>query len=131
MQPFLSNGMKNAKDNIASHLSYSEKLSEITAGHQKETAQLLENMEQLQDDVRVLLTENESLTNACEQKDTRIAELEARVAELEARPQFEVAQYVENQTIKKQVLSYSVARRKKQIYTPNQLPLWDPSALSL
>ena len=120
-------------DDIASHLSYSEQLSGITAGHQKETAKLLENMEQLQDDVRVLLSENECLMTACRQKDSRIAELEARVAKLEARPEYNVEQYVENQTIKKQLVSVPhMPRRKKQVIDlTNQYSLWEPNALSL
>ena len=122
-----------SSDDIVSHLSYSEKLSGISAGHLKETAQLLEEIEQLQDDTRVLLTENKHLTAACTQKDARIAELEARVAELEARPQYQVGQYVEQMNIKRQVLSAARApqRKKSSIDLTNQYSLWDQNALSL
>lgn len=124
--------MKSTKD-IASHLSYSEKLSGLAAGHQKETAQLLEEIEQLQDDAHTLLAENERLCAENKQKDARIAELEARVAKLEARPQFQVEQFVETQNVKKQVVSVPrIYHRKKQaIDLTNQYSLWDPSALSL
>lgn len=124
--------MKSAKD-IESHLSYSEKLSGITAGHLKETTQLLENTEQLHDDVRTLLAENQRLEKSCTQKDKRIAELEARVAELEARPQYQVGQYIEQMNVKRQVLSTARTpqRKKAAIDLTNQYSLWDPSALLL
>ena len=124
--------MKSAKD-IESHLSYSEKLSGITAGHLKETSQLLDEMEQLHDDARALLQENERLEKACAQKDKRIAELEARVAELESRPQYQVGQYIEQMNVKRQVVSTPRAsqRKKAAIDLTNQYSLWDQNALSL
>ena len=59
--------------------------------------------------------------------------LEARVAELEARPQYQVGQYVEKMTIKKQVLSAPRApqHKKSSIDLTNQYSLWDQNALSL
>ena len=97
LQPISPYGMKNAKD-IESHLSYSEKITGIVAGHQQETKQLLENIEELQDDVRHLLDENNDLRAANATKEARIAELEARVAQLEARPNIIADNYFERCT---------------------------------
>ena len=125
--------MKDTKD-IESHLAYSKKLSELTAGHQLETAQLLEDMKQLREDAHTLLNENERLQAELKEKDTRIEELKAKVAKLEARPtnlNIQADQYVENQSVSKQIIALRPTKRSKtkQIYNSNQLPLWDPNAL--
>ena len=127
MQPFPLYGMKNAKD-IASHLSYSEKISGIVAGHQQETMQLLENIEELQDDVRLLLDENNDLRADNAAKQARIAELEARVAQLEARPNIITDHYFENFTANQILLPRQSSKRTKTkpINDTNQLflELW-------
>ncbi len=54
--------------------------------------------------------------------------LEDENARLRARPQYEIQNYIENQKVERQYVSIPLHKKsKKQIYNPNQLPLWDPN----
>ena len=117
--------------NIESHLAYSEKLYGLTTGHQQETTQLLENIEQLQDDVRALLTENQNLRTANDEKDAKIKELEQRIADLQKPTQAVYGDYIETQNIRTQYQfpkTYRSSRRKLNTTDQTQLPLWNNNA---
>ena len=117
--------------NIESHLAYSKKLYGLTTGHQQETTQLLENIEQLQDDVRVLLTENQNLRTANDEKDTKIKELEHRIADLQKPTQAIYGNYIETQNVRTQYQfpkTYRSSRRKLNTTDQTQLPLWNNNA---
>ena len=117
--------------NIESHLAYSEKLYGLTTGHQQETTQLLENIEQLQDDVRALLTENQNLRTANDEKDAKIKELEQRIADLQKPTQAVYGDYVETQNVRTQYQfpkTYRSSRRKLNTTDQTQLPLWNNNA---
>ena len=117
--------------NIESHLAYSKKLYGLTTGHQQETTQLLENIEQLQDDVRVLLTENQNLRTANDEKDAKIKELEQRIADLQKPTQAVYGDYIETQNVRTQYQfpkTYRSSRRKLNTTDQTQLPLWNNNA---
>ena len=117
--------------NIESHLAYSEKLYGLTTGHQQETTQLLENIEQLQDDVRALLTENQNLHTANDEKDAKIKELEQRIADLQKPTQAIYGNYIETQNVRTQYQfpkTYRSSRRKLNTTDQTQLPLWNNNA---
>ena len=117
--------------NIESHLAYSKKLYGLTTGHQQETTQLLENIEQLQDDVRALLTENQNLRTANDEKDAKIKELEQRIADLQKPTQAVYGDYIETQNIRTQYQfpkTYRSSRRKLNTTDQTQLPLWNNNA---
>ena len=123
--------MKTDDLNIESHLAYSEKLYGLTTGHQQETTQLLENIEQLQDDVRVLLTENQNLRTANDEKDAKIKELEQRIADLQKPTQAVYGDYIETQNVRTQYQfpkTYRSSRRKLNTTDQTQLPLWNNNA---
>lgn len=125
--------MKTDDLNIESHLAYSKKLYGLTTGHQQETTQLLENIEQLQDDVRVLLTENQNLRTANDEKDAKIKELEQRIADLQKPTQAVYGDYIETQNIRTQYQfpkpkNYRPSRRKLNTTDQTQLPLWNNNA---
>lgn len=116
---------------IKAHLAYSEKLYGLTTGHQQETTQLLENIEQLQDDVRALLTENQNLRTANDEKDAKIKELEQRIADLQKPTQAVYGDYIETQNIRTQYQfpkTYRSSRRKLNTTDQTQLPLWNNNA---
>lgn len=117
--------------NIESHLAYSKRLYGLTTGHQQETTQLLENMEQLQDDVRALLTENQNLRTANDEKDAKIKELEQRIADLQKPTQAVYGDYIETQNVRTQYQfpkTYRSSRRKLNTTDQTQLPLWNNNA---
>ena len=117
--------------NIESHLAYSEKLYGLTTGHQQETTQLLENIEQLQDDVRALLAENQNLRTANDEKDAKIKELEQRIADLQKPTQAVYGDYIETQNVRTQYQfpkTYRSSRRKLNTTDQTQLPLWNNNA---
>ena len=123
--------MKTDDLNIKAHLAYSEKLYGLTTGHQQETTQLLENIEQLQDDVRALLTENQNLRTANDEKDAKIKELEQRIADLQKPTQAVYGDYIETQNIRTQYQfpkTYRSSRRKLNTTDQTQLPLWNNNA---
>ena len=123
--------MKTDDLNIESHLAYSEKLYGLTTGHQQETTQLLENIEQLQDDVRVLLTENQNLRTANDEKDAKIKELEHRIADLQKPTQAIYGNYIETQNVRTQYQfpkTYRSSRCKLNTTDQTQLPLWNNNA---
>ena len=123
--------MKTDDLNIKAHLAYSEKLYGLTTGHQQETTQLLENIEQLQDDVRVLLTENQNLRTANDEKDAKIKELEHRIADLQKPTQAVYGDYIETQNVRTQYQfpkTYRPSRRKLNTTDQTQLPLWNNNA---
>ena len=123
--------MKTDDLNIKAHLAYSEKLYGLTTGHQQETTQLLENIEQLQDDVRVLLTENQNLRTANDEKDAKIKELEHRIADLQKPTQAVYGDYIETQNVRTQYQfpkTYRSSRRKLNTTDQTQLPLWNNNA---
>lgn len=123
--------MKTDDRNIESHLAYSEKLYGLTTGHQQETTQLLENIEQLQDDVRALLTENQNLRTANDEKDAKIKELEQRIADLQKPTQAVYGDYIETQNVRTQYQfpkTYRSSRRKLNTTDQTQLPLWNNNA---
>ena len=123
--------MKTDDLNIESHLAYSKKLYGLTTGHQQETTQLLENIEQLQDDVRALLTENQNLRTANNEKDAKIKELEQRIADLQKPTQAVYGDYIETQNISTQYQfpkTYHSSRRKLNTTDQTQLPLWNNNA---
>ena len=123
--------MKTDDLNIKAHLAYSEKLYGLTTGHQQETTQLLENIEQLQDDVRVLLTENQNLRTANDEKDAKIKELEQRIADLQKPTQAIYGNYIETQNVRTQYQfpkTYRSSRRKLNTTDQTQLPLWNNNA---
>ena len=117
--------------NIESHLAYSKKIYGLTTGHQQETMQLLENIEQLQDDVRALLTENQNLRTANDEKDAKIKELEQRIADLQKPTQAVYGDYIETQNVRTQYQfpkTYRSSRRKLNTTDQTQLPLWNNNA---
>ena len=117
--------------NIESHLAYSEKLYGLTTGHQQETTQLLENIEQLQDDLRALLAENQNLRTANDEKDAKIKELEQRIADLQKPTQAVYGDYIETQNVRTQYQfpkTYRSSRRKLNTIDQTQLPLWNNNA---
>lgn len=123
--------MKTNDLNIKAHLAYSEKLYGLTTGHQQETTQLLENIEQLQDDVRALLTENQNLRTANDEKDAKIKELEQRIADLQKPMQAIYGNYIETQNVRTQYQfpkTYRSSRRKLNTTDQTQLPLWNNNA---
>ena len=123
--------MKTDDLNIKAHLAYSEKLYGLTTGHQQETTQLLENIEQLQDDVRALLAENQNLRTANDEKDAKIKELEHRIADLQKPTQAVYGDYIETQNIRTQYQfpkTYRSSRRKLNTTDQTQLPLWNNNA---
>ena len=123
--------MKTNDLNIKAHLAYSEKLYGLTTGHQQETTQLLENIEQLQDDVRALLTENQNLRTANDEKDAKIKELEQRIADLQKPTQAVYGDYIETQNVRTQYQfpkTYRSSRRKLNTTDQTQLPLWNNNA---
>lgn len=123
--------MKTDDLNIKAHLAYSEKLYGLTTGHQQETTQLLENIEQLQDDVRALLTENQNLRTANDEKDAKIKELEQRIADLQKPTQAVYGDYIETQNVRTQYQfpkTYRSSRRKLNTTDQTQLPLWNNNA---
>ena len=112
---------------IETRLAYSEKLRGLAVGHQQETKQLLENIEELQDLVRQLRDENKDLRDANEAKDARIAELEQRVADLEKTTFHFDGDYIEAMNIEKYmaIKPKGRSRQKMKYYDlTNQLPLW-------
>ena len=123
--------MATDEHNIKAHLAYSEKLYGLTTGHQQETTQLLENIEQLQDDVRALLTENQNLRTANDEKDAKIKELEQRIADLQKPTQAIYGNYIETQNVRTQYQfpkTYRSSRRKLNTTDQTQLPLWNNNA---
>ena len=123
--------MKTDDLNIESHLAYSKKIYGLTTGHQQETMQLLENIEQLQDDVRALLTENQNLRTANDEKDAKIKELEQRIADLQKPTQAVYGDYIETQNVRTQYQfpkTYRSSRRKLNTTDQTQLPLWNNNA---
>ena len=123
--------METDEHNIEAHLAYSEKLYGLTTGHQQETTQLLENIEQLQDDVRALLTENQNLRTANDEKDAKIKELEQRIADLQKPTQAVYGDYIETQNVRTQYQfpkTYRSSRRKLNTTDQTQLPLWNNNA---
>lgn len=123
--------MATDEHNIKAHLAYSEKLYGLTTGHQQETTQLLENIEQLQDDVRALLTENQNLRTANDEKDAKIKELEQRIADLQKPTQAVYGDYIETQNVRTQYQfpkTYRSSRRKLNTTDQTQLPLWNNNA---
>ena len=123
--------MKTDDLNIESHLAYSKKLYGLTTGHQQETTQLLENIEQLQDDVRALLAENHNLRTANDEKDAKIKELEHRIADLQKPTQAIYGNYIETQNVRTQYQfpkTYRSSRRKLNTTDQTQLPLWNNNA---
>ena len=123
--------METDDHNIKAHLAYSEKLYGLTTGHQQETTQLLENIEQLQDDVRALLTENQNLRTANDEKDAKIKELEQRIADLQKPTQAVYGDYIETQNVRTQYQcpkTYRSSRRKLNTTDQTQLPLWNNNA---
>lgn len=121
--------MPTDEHNIESHLAYSEKLRGLAVGHQQETKQLLENIEELQSDVRQLLKEKQELRAENAAKDAKIQELEQRIADLQRNASYTVnGDYIETQHVSQQYLP--TARRKtsklksKFIDYTNQLDLW-------
>ena len=123
--------METDDHHIEAHLAYSEKLYGLTTGHQQETTQLLENIEQLQDDVRALLTENQNLRTANDEKDAKIKELEQRIADLQKPTQAVYGDYIETQNVRTQYQfpkTYRSSRRKLNTTDQTQLPLWNNNA---
>ena len=119
--------------NIESHLAYSKKLYGLTTGHQQETTQLLENIEQLQDDLRALLAENQNLRTANDEKDAKIKELEQRIADLQKPTQAVYGDYIETQNVRTQYQfqkpkTYRPSRRILNTTDQTQLPLWNKNA---
>ena len=117
-------------NNIESLLEFSKQQDELIAGHQKEMQQVLRNKEQL----RTALALEHAQKLALEQENAelirQIALLQAENKELKERPNIVTEQYIENQTIGKQ-LHFSIpatprsARRKLNINDQTQLPLWN------
>ena len=110
---------------IEAHLAYSEKLHGLTTGHQQETNQLLEDIEQLQGDLRRVLAENQALRAANQAKDAHIAELEQRVTDLQKETLKVEGDYIEKMNIEKYLALKPRSKTKYKLYDlTDQLPLW-------
>ena len=92
---------------------------------------VLDMIEQLQDDVRALLTENQNLRTANDEKDAKIKELEQRIADLQKPTQAVYGDYIETQNVRTQYQfpkTYRSSRRKLNTTDQTQLPLWNNNA---
>ena len=123
--------------NIEAHLAYSEKLYGLTTGHQQETTQLLEDIEQLQTYVRLLQAENRKLRQENADKDKTIARLNAENEQFRTTPNqsttINASQYIENQIVNKQYQLPEKSfhwkqNRKSNTNDKKQLQLWQPVA---
>ena len=123
-------------NNIESLLNFSKQQDELIAGHQKEMQQVLRNKEQLR--TALALEHEQRMAVEAENIELKkqIALLQAKNKELRERPNIVTSQYIEKQTIGKQ-LHFSIpaaprsARRKLNINDQTQLPLWIDNATSM
>ena len=125
--------MQTDEHDIKAHLDYSEKLSGLTKGHQQETTQLLEDIEQLQAHVRLLLAENRKLRQENADKDKTIERLNAENEQFRTTPTqsttINASQYIEHQIVNRQYQlqekSFHWKRnRKSNINDIKQLQIW-------
>lgn len=106
--------MNDRDYDIESYLAYSEKLYGQAIGHQQETAQLLREIAQLQHHLRRLLDRENRLLEQCEQKDSRIRELEQRVSDLQKNTQYVYGDYIGQQRIEQQILTCTPVKPLRQ-----------------
>jgi len=128
--------------NIEALLDFSKQQDELIEGHQKEMQQVLHNKEQLRtalahEHAQKLTLEQEKaeLIRQIEQLKAEKAQLIAENKELRERPNIVAEQYIEKQTIGKQIhVSFPAtprsARRKLNTNDQTQLPLWNNAALT-
>ena len=117
-------------NNIESLLEFSKQQDELIAGHQKEMQQVLRNKEQLR--AALALEHEQRMAVEAENIELKkqIALLQADNKELKERPNIVTSQYIEKQTIGKQI-HFSIpaaprsTRRKLNINDQTQLPLWN------
>ena len=128
--------------NIEALLDFSKQQDELIEGHQKEMQQVLHNKEQLRTALAhehsqklTLEQEKAELIRQIEQLKAEKAQLIAENKELRERPNIVAEQYIEKQTIGKQIhVSFPAtprsARRKLNTNDQTQLPLWNNAALT-
>lgn len=128
--------------NIETLIDFSNQQDDLIKGHQKEMLQVLRNNEQLRaalalEHAQKLTTEaeNSELKIQIEQLQEEKAQLIAENKELRERPNIVTEQYIEKQTIGKQIhVSFPatprLARRKLNTNDQTQLPLWNNAALT-
>ena len=127
---------------IETLIDFSNQQDDLIKGHQKEMQQVLHNKEQLRTALALehaqkltLEQEKAELIRQIEQLKTEKAQLIAENKELRERPNIVTEQYIEKQTIGKQIhVSFPAtprsARRKLNTNDQTQLPLWNNAALT-
>ena len=75
----------NELKDIATHLSYSNKISELAGSHQKEVTQLLDNMHQLHADLRAMSDALQAAQEEIADKDRQIIALQAELDTLRSK----------------------------------------------
>ena len=134
--------MKTNDLNIEALIDFSNQQDDLIIGHQKEMQQVLHNKEQLRTALALehaqkltLEQENTELIRQIEQLKAEKAQLIAENKELRERPNIVAEQYIEKQTIGKQIhVSFPATprsiRRKLNTTDQTQLPLWNNAALT-
>ena len=134
--------MKTNDLNIEALIDFSTQQDDLIKGHQKEMQQVLHNKEQLRTALELehaqkltLEQEKAELIRQIEQLKAEKAQLLAENKELRERPNIVAEQYIEKQTIGKQIhVSFPAtprsARRKLNTNDQTQLPLWNNATLT-
>ena len=134
--------MKTNDLNIEALIDFSNQQDDLIIGHQKEMQQVLHNKEQLRTALALehaqkltLEQENTELIRQIEQLKAEKAQLIAENKELRERPNIVAEQYIEKQTIGKQIhVSFPATprsiRRKLNTNDQTQLPFWNNAALT-
>lgn len=117
--------MDNGID-IDSLLEFSQQQDELIEGHQKEMKQVLENNRHLRSALAQSQAQVKQQAEEIAKLKERNAYLESENAQMRNRPQYEVGQYVERQTVERQYVTLPTRKKsRKVISNTNQLPLWD------
>lgn len=113
-------------DDIGALLEFSQQQDELIEGHQKEMKQVLENNRHLRSALAQSQAQVKQQAEEIVKLRERNAYLEAENVQMRNRPQYEVGQYVERQTVERQYVTLPTRKKsRKVISNTNQLPLWD------